>query len=461
MRVRSDARRVTLKYRKANGRTKSVGLRVRKGLAQRTLPVAVSRLRVRTAATKGLRTSGWQRLPITAQQVRRPVSPGATPKPVPPAHGTTATPKPPTPTPRATPTRAPFGAYVAGNRLVDGSGQDLVLHGVNRSGTEYMCVDGWGIFDGPSDQASVDAMRSWGVNAVRVPLNSACWLDIATQISNRDPEYVGAAYRSAIRSYVELLNGNGLYVVLDLQWTGCGPEPCLANWLKPMPDRPYATQFWSSVAGQFKDDPGVLFDLFNEPRDVDWPCWQSGGCAAPSDDPNATYTLEGMQQLVSAVRTAGAVTQPILLGGLHYANDMTGWLAHLPQDPSSSLVASVHLYNFSWPCPLADGPLAEDALSCMSPGGENSLAAIAATHPLVFGELGQDGCGRDFVDPVLAWIGQRRYSVLGWAWNVADCSAFPALISDYSGTPTSLGAAFRQFYQEGTTQTVASTSGTR
>ena len=51
---------------------------------------------------------------------------------------------------------------MSGNELVNASGAQVVLHGVNRSGTEYECVGGGasgvqgrGIFDGPSDQ-SVD-----------------------------------------------------------------------------------------------------------------------------------------------------------------------------------------------------------------------------------------------------------------------------------------------------------------
>src|SRR2546429_292137 len=43
--------------------------------------------------------------------------------------------------------------HVSGNELVDASGNQVVLHGMNRSGTEYACVQGNGIFDGPSDQA--------------------------------------------------------------------------------------------------------------------------------------------------------------------------------------------------------------------------------------------------------------------------------------------------------------------
>ena len=65
--------------------------------------------------------------------------------------------------------------HLSGNKLVDINGSPVVLHGVDRSGTEYECIQGKGFFDGPSDRASVTAMKSWDINAVRVPLNEACW----------------------------------------------------------------------------------------------------------------------------------------------------------------------------------------------------------------------------------------------------------------------------------------------
>src|SRR4051812_37739813 len=68
--------------------------------------------------------------------------------------------------------------HVRGAHLVDHGGVVRLL-GVNRSGSEYMCTDGYGdVFDGPHDQRSVSAMRSWRINAVRVPLNESCWLGV-------------------------------------------------------------------------------------------------------------------------------------------------------------------------------------------------------------------------------------------------------------------------------------------
>src|SRR5258708_1892719 len=105
--------------------------------------------------------------------------------------------------------------HVAGNQLVSASGQQTQLHGVDRSGTEFMCVQNHGIFDGPNSPASVKVMKATGINAVRVPLNEACW----NGDSYVKQAYSGAHYRAAIKAYVQHLNAEGMAVVLDLHWT--------------------------------------------------------------------------------------------------------------------------------------------------------------------------------------------------------------------------------------------------
>src|SRR5256885_3882454 len=92
------------------------------------------------------------------------------------------------------PSPAP-AVHVQGNRVVDSAGRPVRLRGVNRSGAEYACAQGWGIFDGPSDSASVSAIASWRTNVVRLPLNETCWLGI----NGVTPAYAGAKDRKSTR----------------------------------------------------------------------------------------------------------------------------------------------------------------------------------------------------------------------------------------------------------------------
>src|SRR5258708_38809044 len=100
--------------------------------------------------------------------------------------------------------------HVAGNQLVSASGQQIQLHGVDRSGTEFMCVQKGGIFDGPNSPASVKVMKTTGINAVRVPLNEACW-NGDSYVKHAD---AGAPDRAAIKAYVQRLNAEGMARVL-------------------------------------------------------------------------------------------------------------------------------------------------------------------------------------------------------------------------------------------------------
>src|SRR5438132_10294484 len=277
-------------------------------------------------------------------------TPVPTPSPTPaPTPSTPPSPTPsasPTPTPTPSPTPAPaFSAlHVRGNQLVNAQGQEVHLHGVNHSGTEYACVQGWGIFDGPTDGPAIPAIKSWGVNAVRVPLNEDCWL----AINNAPAEYWGTMYQEAIKDFVGLLHQNGLYALLDLHWSA--PGGTLATGQQPMPDLDHSATFWSQVATTFKGNDTVIFELFNEPfpdgnRDTAeaWTCWRGGGTCA-----EVTFQVAGMQTLVSAVRDAGA-TNVIALGGARYSNALSQWLTYKPTDPLNNLVAAWHVYEFT-PC---------------------------------------------------------------------------------------------------------------
>ncbi|MGW0286483.1 cellulose binding domain-containing protein [Streptomyces sp. NPDC003236] len=324
--------------------------------------------------------------------------------------------------------------HVSGTKLVDAAGRTRRLLGVNRSGGEFMCVQGRGIWDGPVDDAAIAAIAGWKADAVRIPLNEECWLGL----SNVDPQYGGANYINAVKDLVARVEAHGMTPIVEMHWShgqytgnSAGCSDVHATCQKPMPDMAYAPSFWASVASTFKDDEAAVFDLFNEPypdraasstTDA-WKCWRDGGTC-----PGIPYEVAGMQDLVDSIRGAGA-KNVVMAGGLAYSNDLSQWLTYRPDDPAGNLAAAYHVYNFN---------------TCASESCWNStLAPVAAKVPLIAGEIGENTCSHGFTDQVMKWFDDRNLSYLGWTWNTWDCSSGPSLISSYDGTPTAYGAGLR------------------
>jgi len=317
---------------------------------------------------------------------------------------------------------------VSGNKLVDKvTGQPVVLHGVDRSGTEFACVQpGNLIFNGPNDQNSVSAMKTWNINSVRIPLNEDCWLGI-----NGLPSSVsGAAYQSAVSQFVNLFLSNNIYVILDLHWTAAGTN--IAKGQDPMPNTDHSIDFWKSVAPFFKGNDAIIFDLFNEPYPNSgtwndngaWLCWRDGRGSCPS----LNYQAAGMQDLVTAVRSVGA-SNVLMLGGLAWSNSFAQWITYLPNDTMSNLAASWHSYNFNY---------------CNNNGcWQQYVLPVAEKYPIIIGEMGENDCQPNYINSLMAFADQNKISYLGWTWNNWDCDSGPALITDYTGNPTGFGAGLK------------------
>lgn len=321
--------------------------------------------------------------------------------------------------PRPGPAPAILAVHVSGNELVNAAGQPVRLVGVDRSGTEYACAQGWGIFDGPADAASIPAMASWGINAVRIPLNEDCWLGINATA----PQWSGQNYQAAIEQYVSLLGAAGIVAILDLHWSAPGAQLALGQ--QVMADADHSVAFWSSVATAFRSDPAVIFDLYNEPHDISWGCWLSG-CGVPATTTAPAWQAAGMQELLDAVRQAGA-TQPVLLSGLDWAGDLSGWLANEPLDPLHQVLAGVHVYDFSG-C---------DTPTCWG----TDYAPVAATVPVVAGEVGQDSCDGGFAETFFDWADAHGLSYLAWTWDTWGCPY--GLVSSFDGAPTAWGGEYQ------------------
>ncbi len=318
----------------------------------------------------------------------------------------------------------PSGLHVVGSAIHDANDKAVRLLGVNRSGSEYMCVqNATQIFDGPVDDAALASIATWTANTVRVPLNEDCWL----AINGVSAQTSGATYKKAISDFVDRILAHGMYAIVELHWTA--PGTTLATQQVAMPDKDHAIAFWSDVAATFKDRGNVVFELFNEPfpdsnqdTAAAWTCWQSGGTC-----PGINYQAAGMQDLLDAVRQAGAHNL-VLLGGIEYSNSLSEWVAHAPTDPDKNIAAAWHVYNFN---------------GCSSTACYDKYAGVVAqTYPIVTTEIGEDDCSGAFITTLMGWLDSHQQHYLGWVWDTwGGCLV---LINDYGGTPAgAYGTAFK------------------
>ncbi|HUN62145.1 MAG TPA: cellulase family glycosylhydrolase [Candidatus Sulfotelmatobacter sp.] len=385
-----------------------------------------------------------------------------------------------------------FSISIKGNTFVDGSGNVIQLRGVNLSGMEFVAIQGWDPSDptggqfGQANNPKWSAINAWKANVVRIPLNEDSWLaltctDTSGVVHNADP---GNNYKQALASLVSEANAAGLYVILDLHWAAPGNAcPMLQS---QMADADHSIDFWTSIADTYKNNPAVMFELFNEPFfdfDFSGDAWeymmfgQNGsfsGYPATSNSGNwqnvmTSWNVASYQAMINAIRGTGA-SNVVLIGSVGYTSDLSGWLAHEPADPLHQMAATWHAYptyGQAWenPCTGTD--------TYCTPGYSPQIftevqAILQAGVPVLTTETGdQDSTGTvgsplvatvtTFADapaeaststePGATWpavpSGLPQIGVLGWTWDVWT-GANDILILDVNGTPT---PGYGQFFQ--------------
>jgi len=308
---------------------------------------------------------------------------------------------------------APGGYYVNGNTICTADGRAHQLHGVDRPSLE------WSSTGELLSLADFRLMASWNANVVRIALNQDFWLAASPL---HDP-----GYASLVDSAVGWAETAGMDVILDLHWSdagvlgGCSAGGCQQK----MPDANSVT-FWSEVAARYKHDGRVLFELYNEPHDVSWDVWRSGGTIA-ADGTTAGFEAAGMQQLHDAVRAAGAENL-VIIGGLNWAYDLSGVPAH--RIAGHNIVYATHPYNTPGRRPA---------------NWDRSWGFLTATDPVIiteFGGLDDATCATDYSAALIRYADAHAASWTAWAWFPGGCT-FPALIDDWWATPSPPGVVVK------------------
>jgi endoglucanase len=362
-----------------------------------------------------------------------------------------------------------FSIHVSASHLIDGNGNAVQLRGANVSGLEGVAIIGWNPRDpwGGIGKPLPDwsAMKSWGMNAVRLPLNEASWRggtcvdeggfsftyvngvqtqDKPGQVIQTDP---GNNYQATVRASVDSATAAGLYVILDLHLSA--PADACPSAQNAMADADHSVAFWASLATAFKGYPSVIFELFNEPfldqtslqDHTPWPDLVNGSGTLSSFIVQGTPSIitrtwhnAGLQQMLNAVRATGA-TNVILTSTLAYSSAMDGWLQYHPVDTlTPSQVGAVwHAY------PAPNYPAQESCIglpACSSRIMTAVQGILAAGYPVVLTEFGDAIGGKPpFASVLLPFADANGIGYLGWTWDVWKAPA-NVLITDFSGIPT-------------------------
>ena len=324
--------------------------------------------------------------------------------------------------------------HVEGRYLKDDSNQTVTLRGVDYArfldgitGDWILPKGGveWSTWDPTAIGENLDAMKSWGINIVRVTFTTSWWMNNAT-------------FRTYIQDFISMADQRGIYVVL-CPWRNNATEPITAP--TDLPWSPYDAgnnvlnsstdfvNFWSSVATSLKNNSNVMFDLFNEPQG------------------NATLWFSAVQSTIDGIRSTGSTNLIVVEYGYGFGVDFSGfyyfnaggregsiwtldWINNYPlSDPANNILYSPHIYrnvfydssqNYAeiW-SPLWVNYTSDDMLWAL-----NIIGLPNNSHPIWVGEIGANAwwTGADLTaeynwyNYVLSFLNQHTDGFAGWWW---------------------------------------------
>ena len=317
---------------------------------------------------------------------------------------------------------------VTRNKIINEHDETVLLRGVNRAGLE------WSAHDTQIVHSVCEVCDDWNANIVRLPVSQDRWFGKAPDQDAKD--YSVEAYRKMVDSILEELTKRGKYLLLDLHWSNCG------IWGKnigqhKLPDE-NSILFWKDAAARYKNHPNIIFGLYNEPHDVTWDEWHYGGMV---EEKGITYHAVGMQELLDAIRSTGALNIAVI-GGLDWGYSLEGIpTKHEIQDfNGNGIIYDSHVYpwkELDW---------------------DNKVTIMADKYPILIGECGHYGdaakpnegvqklpCGQ-WMPRLLNWIEEHNYHLTAWDFHPG---AGPCLIKSFDNEPTPFNGVFiKNFLQK-------------
>ena len=266
-------------------------------------------------------------------------------------------------------------------------GEKRILRGVNVSGMEYDST-GQGV-----PIADLMALAdNWKINIVRLPINQQWWLNDEN-----------GNYRQLITERIDSLKSRNIYTIFDLQWINTMVK------ISPLPNQ-QSVELMKQVATMYKNEPAVLYDIYNEPRDCthkDWAAWAA--------------------KLVEAIQGVHADAL-IFVNGIDWGYDLGGFMTN--PLPYKNIVYGAHLY------PQKPG----SGYKNKAEFDKYWKGILNKNLPLFIGEIGPEEPNYNneeqlaaFIDPHLTMIDSLGLGYTAWSWHDK-----PYLTKNGSGRPDSL-----------------------
>jgi aryl-phospho-beta-D-glucosidase BglC (GH1 family) len=314
------------------------------------------------------------------------------------------------------------GLVTSGNHILRAdTGQAVLLRGVNRSGLEYTEPSDAGFL--AAAEFTGDEVREmvvkWRSNIIRLPFNQD-WA-LRGRRGHSAEEYL-----TSIDQVISWAAALGAYTILDLQWLDADTvyghtvdnNIKSDNHVAPTPSADTIV-LWNKLADRYRDEPAVLFDIFNEPHNLlDDDKLPILVIAPGGEVVESNGKFVGPEQWIPwATRLVAEVRKIrpngiVLVGGVDWAFDLSGIRVNAP-----NIVYSAHIY------------------SNRKPNTWLKAVGHSAEVPIFIGEWGGTKSDLKFGRNLAKKLRELGLGWAAWSWVDNPQLIQPPRTPDYKPTP--------------------------